>query len=73
MPSGTTNDRWCLVFPTRSLKVRATAPLRSMLRRSLQLGLYDPIQFTSLFVCQAPRSCEELRLRKYRAWIVLTR
>ena len=35
--------------------------------------LNDPIQFTSLFVCQAPRSCEELRLRELGARIVLTR
>ena len=39
----------------------------------LPLFLNDPIQFTSLFVCQAPRSCEELRLRELGARIVLTR
>ena len=32
--------------------------------------LNDPIQFTSLLVCQAPRSCEELRLRELGPWIL---
>ena len=37
------------------------------------MRLNDPIQFASLFVCQAPRSCEELRLRKLGPRIVFTR
>ena len=36
------------------------------------LFLNDPIQFTSLFIRQAPRSCEELRLRELGPRIVLT-
>ena len=38
-----------------------------------RLPLNDPVQFTSLFVCQAPRSCEELRLRELGPRIVFTR
>ena len=39
----------------------------------LPLALNDPIQFTSLFVRQAPGSCEELRLRELGPRIVFTR
>ena len=37
------------------------------------LVLNDPIQFTSLFVRQAPRSCEELRLRELGPSVVFSR
>ena len=39
----------------------------------LPLALNDPIQFTSLFVRQARRSCEELRSREPGSRIVFTR
>ena len=38
-----------------------------------RLPLNDPIQFTSLVVRQAPRSCEELRLREFGPRVVFTR
>ena len=62
-----------LGWSTRFPKGRTTALQRSLLRRSLPLVLNDPIQFTSLFVRQAPCSCEELRLRELGPRIVFTR
>ena len=46
---------------------------KSAASRLSPLVLNDPIQFTSLFVRQAPRSCEERRLRELGPRIVFTR
>ena len=56
-----------------SPKVRTTALLRSLLRRSFASGSKRSNPIHEPFVRQAPRSCEELRLRELGPRIVFTR
>ena len=60
-----------LGWSARFQKCRIKASPRRLRRSALRLN--DPVQFTSLFVCQAPRSCEELRLRELGPRIVFAR